>query len=266
MVGVVRQSSATLATTGIRASAGQSMSKPQQQSILTVTERIVIALVFVAAIGVSVVVVARLGTSDDYVVGPPENRPIVPNSVDRPVPVLDAFDVAFEWARTWNEDAWPILISAQFEFPSTESEPVQVANRGLILFTFAAPKDGDTWPRLTLAVSRQSGMIYYEDDLESEVEPPDSIEQIVRELPVPAEQAFRVAEEVVGTDYRADCAEHRRAVQVILDATDPDAPAWVVVYYDERERSTNDIVMRIDATTGATTTEDRDDPSCDIGA
>jgi hypothetical protein len=54
-------------------------------------------------------------------------------------------------------------------------------------------------------------------------------------------------------------------VQVVLDTTDPDTPAWVVVYFDQRNRGTNDIVVRIDANTGATSTTQRDDIICEPG-
>lgn len=240
------------------------MRSPDHQSILTPAERIGIALVFLIAIVVSVVVVSRIVATGGEVVGPSEDRPMVADSVPRPVSLDDGYQVAMEWAREWNTDAWPILISSQFEYQMIDGEPGEDARQGMLMYTFAAPQDGHEWPRLTLAVGRQSGMIYFEDEVRSEVEPPESIEALLTELPVSVEQAFRLAEEVVGEGYREGCAEHRRTVQVVLDATDRDAPTWVVVYYDQRDRTTNDIVMRIDALSGATSTEERDDPSCDM--
>jgi len=242
------------------------MRNPNREATLSPPERIAIALVFLVAIGVAVVVVSRLGAPEGDVVGPPDQRPMVADSVPRPVPLIEGFEVAHEWAREWDREAWLILVSTQFEYHVDEGELPSEADQGMFIFTFAAPKDGDTWRRLTLAVSRQSGVIYFEDEFASEVAPPDSIEQLLRDLPVTAEQAFRLAEEVVGEAYRDGCEQHRRAVQVILDSTDRDNPMWVVVYYDQRERNTNDIVMRIDAITGATTSEERDDPSCDMDA
>jgi hypothetical protein len=242
------------------------MRNPDREATLSPSERIAIALVFLVAIGVAAVVVARLGAPDGVVVGPPDERPMVSDSVARPVPLIDGFEVAHEWAREWDRDAWLILVSTQFEYLVEDGEVAPEADQGMFIFTFAAPKEGDTWSRLTLAVSRQSGVIYFEDEFESEVEPPDSIEALLRDLPVTAEQAFRLAEEVVGATYRDGCEQHRRAVQVILDTTDRDNPTWVAVYYDQRERNTNDIVMRIDAITGATTSEERDDTSCDMDA
>lgn len=228
-------------------------------------ERIALTLVFAGLVITSGIVVSQLGSDDDVIVRPPEERPVVSANVPRPVSLLDAYEVAVEWSREWNSDAQLILVSSQFEFPLNADMASPEASAGALLFTFAAPKDGDVWPRLTLAVSRQSGTIYFEDELASGVRPPDSIATVVEELPVTAEQAFRIADEVVGRDYREGCEASRSQVQVILDSTDPDEPVWVVVFYDQRERNVNDIVMRIDAHTGATTTEERDDPTCTLG-
>ena len=237
----------------------------RQHTTLTRGERLAVALLFLVLVGVSVVVVYRLGTVDTHVVGPPEERPVVDRSVEPPVPLMAAFDVAYEWARVWRSGAWPILVSAQFEFPVDGTQALPEATGGAYIFTFAGPKDGDAWPRLSVAVGRQSGMIYYEDELSSEVEPPASIEPILTDVPISAEGAFEVVDHVVGADYRQGCAPSRRQVQVVLDTIDRDKPAWVVVYFDQRDRGVNDIVVRIDANTGATTTEERDGLSCEPG-
>ncbi len=231
---------------------------------LTRWERIAVGLAFAVMIVISIVVVGRLGSPSGDVVGPIDERPSVDADLPRPVTLKDAYAVAGEWARTWNAGAWPILASARFEFPLDESA-TPVASSGFFLFTFAAPESDGTWPRLNLAVSRQSGTIYHEDELKSSVEPPVSIDALLTDAPVTAEQAFRVAEEVVGAGYREECASTRREVQVVLDSTNPDSPMWVVVYYDVRDRTVNDLVVRIDAGTGRTTTETRDDPDCDMG-
>lgn len=240
------------------------MRLPDQHTALTRAERGAVALLFVVLIGISVAVVYRLGTDDAYVVGPPEERPTVDPSVARPMPLRFAFDIAYQWAREWHGDAWPILVSAQFEFPPDGGSSTPEATGGAYIFTFAGPKAGGAWPRLSVAVGRESGTIYYEDEIESEIEPPASIEAMLAGLPIGAGQAFEVADRVVGADYRAGCAPSRRQVQVVLDATDRNAPAWVVVYFDQRDRSTNDIVVRIDANTGATSTTQRDGISCDM--
>ncbi len=97
--------------------------------------------------------------------------------------------------------------------------------------------------------------------MRSTVEPPAAIDTLLTELPIPAEQAFAWP---IGSSRRLSrrLRDTRRQAQVVLDATDHERPRWVVVYYDTRDRSVNDIVVRIDARTGETRTEIRDDPAC----
>jgi hypothetical protein len=241
------------------------MDQPRTTETLSSWERAAVAGFFIVAIAVSAVVVMRPGEPPGDVVGPVDERPSVADTVPRPITLLDAYEVALEWAREWHPDAWPILISSQFEIPPEATQATPQATHGYHVFTFAAPQEGGEWRRLNLAVSRQSGTIYHEDELASSVEPPNSIDELLTDLPVSAEQAFDVADRVVGEGYRAGCDPSRRQAQVVLDATDRDAPAWVVVYFDQRERSVNDIVVRIDAHTGRTSTEVRDDTSCEAG-
>lgn len=239
------------------------MEQTEQRTMLSRWERAALAILFMMLILVSGVVVARLGASDGDVVGLSEARPSVASDVPRPVSLLDAYEVASEWAQVWDPDAWPILVSSQFEFPVEDGLAAPEATEGAYIFTFAAPEDDNGWRRLTLAVNRQSGVIYHESELASSVEPPESIEATLRSLPITTAQAFRIADEVIGQAYREECAAPRDQAQVILDSTDLDMPQWVVVFYDQRERYVNDIVVRIDANTGSTSTEQRDDISCD---
>lgn len=234
----------------------------QHEQRLTTWERISLLLLFSALVIVTGITVFNLGTDDAFIVGPPEDRPIVSFDVSRPVPLLDALDVAQSWAREWSPDARLILVSAQFEFADEANASSASATAGSFLFTFSGPRKDDEWPRLVLAVSRQTGNIYFEDELWSSVQPPWSIDELIVGLPVTAEQAFQTAFQVTGRSYRSGCEASRSQVQVVLDATQPQDATWVVVFFDQRERSTNDIVMRIDAETAATTTEERDDPTC----
>lgn len=237
----------------------------QPESGLRGWERLAIAGFFVIAIVVSAVVVMRLGAPPGDVIGPVEERPVVSPEVPRPVPLVDAYAIARDWAGEWRDDPGLILVSMQVEYPA--GRPIATpsaaeASGGYYLFTFAGPQDGDEWPRLTLAVGRQSGVIYHEEEMSSTVEPPAPIDDLLTGLPISAEQAFAVADRVVGTGYREGCVDTRRQVQVVLDTTQRDDPTWVVVYYDTSERTVNDIVVRIDAESGETRTEIRDDLTC----
>lgn len=236
---------------------------PRSEQTLSTVERAAVGALLAILAVLAFAVALRVGGPEGDIVGPPESRPMVAENVPRPVPLVDAYLVAAEWAREWNPEAWPILVTMQVEYPpeSLGTSPEE-ATFGFYLFTFAGPKEDGEWPRLTLAMSRQAGTIYHEDLLRSGVEPPSSIAATLTDAPIGAEQAFRVADEVVGQGYRQGCEPSRRQVQVVLDTTTPDVPAWVVVYYDTRERSVNDIVVRVDAQTGQTTTEVRDDTAC----
>lgn len=228
-------------------------------------ERMAIAAFFLVAVVASIVVVLRLGEPPGDVIAPAEERPVVSGEVPRPVPLIDAYELAAGWAAEWRSDAELILVSMQAEYPHDvpiATPSAASASSGYYLFTFAGPKSGDGWPRLTLAVGRQSGTIYHESEMTSAVEPPAGVDDLLTELPIPAEQAFTVAERVVGVDYRQGCEDSRRQVQVVLDTTDRDSPAWVVVYFDGRERSVNDIIVRINASTGETRSDIKDDTSC----
>lgn len=243
----------------------RAMGAMQPESGLRGWERLAIAGFFVIAIVVSAVVVMRLGAPPGDVIGPVEERPVVSPEVPRPVPLVDAYAIARDWAGEWRDDPGLILVSMQVEYPA--GRPIATpsaaeASGGYYLFTFAGPKDGDEWPRLTLAVGRQSGVIYHEEEMSSTVEPPAPIDNLLTGLPISAEQAFAVADRVVGTGYREGCEDTRRQVQVVLDTTQRDDPTWVVVYYDTSERTVNDIVVRIDAESGETRTEIRDDLTC----
>ncbi len=265
MTGIGKTHSATLSQgfADHRTSRGHRlMTQEETGPTLTTAERVAVALLFGLAMVGSAIVVGRLGIETGDVIGPPEMRPTIDADVPRPVAIEDAVAHASGWAVEWDTSAWPILVSAEFEYPVDANESTPSAERGTVLVTFAAPQDGDEWPRLTLAVSRQTGAIYHESALASEVAPPDSIAGLVAGLPITAEQAFRVAEAVVGDEYRLGCEPSRRQVRVVLDSTEREAPTWVVVYSDQRERNVNDIVVRIDAMSGSTDTEIRNDSSC----
>ncbi len=241
------------------------MGAMQPDSGLRPKERLAIVAFFLVAIAVSIVVVMRLGEPPGDVIAPVEERPVVDSEIPRPVPLVDAYEVAFAWATEWRDDPELIMVSMQAEYPREApiSTPTAAsASGGYYLFTFAGPKSGDEWPRLTLAIGRQSGVIYHESEMTSTVEPPAGVDDLLTGLPISAEQAFTVAEQVVGVAYREGCEDTRRQVQIVLDTTDRESPTWVVVYFDGRDRSVNDIVVRIDAATGETRTETRDDTSC----
>jgi len=227
-------------------------------------ERLVLLIVGIALVVVTVVVIGRVGEPNGGQIRPASDRPTPGPDIDLPISVEDALSFANVWAREWNADAELILVSSQFEMSGESPSATPVADGGLIVFSFAAPKVGDSWPRASVAISRQTGSIFFDETTAFEVEPPDPITERFLTLPISAEQAFRIAEGVVGASYREGCEESRRQVQVDLDTTDPEDTWWVVVYYDMRNQGTNDIVVRVNAETGEPSSETRSETTCDV--
>lgn len=238
----------------------------QDNTTLNRAERLTVAIMGVAFVLVTAVVVVWVVAADENPIGSPEDRPTPGAEITLPISVADALELATPWAKEWNEDARLILISSQFERSGDEQVATGSADLGWIMLSYVALREGDEWPRVSILVSRASGEIYYEEALSSTVDPPPEFDRSIDDLPVSAEQAFRLAEQVAGVSYREGCEPSRRQAQVVLDATDRDDLAWVVVYFDQRERSTNDIVVRIHVDTGETSTETRGDVACDVAS
>lgn len=226
-------------------------------------ERLALLILALALVAITVVVVGRVGDPDAAPIGPVEDRPTPEPHVALPISVKNAYSLAIVWARNWNEDAELLMVSSRFELLDETSSSTPTADGGLILFSFVAPKSGDLWPRASVAVSRQTGTIFYDETTAFAVEPPEPIAERFLTLPISAEQAFRIAEDAVGKSWRAGCESSRRQVQVDLDTTDPSSTSWVVVYYDMRNQGTNDIVVRINAETGELASEMRGEIDCD---
>lgn len=236
----------------------------QDETTLNRAERLILALLGAVLVFVTAIAVIRVATPDENPIGRPEDRPTPGSEIELPISVADALDLAMPWAEEWNDEARLILVSSQFERSGDEPVATPSADLGWIMLSYAAPREGEEWPRVSILVSRASGAIYYEETLSSTVEPPPEFARSIGDMPVTAEQAFRIAEQVAGESYREGCEPSRRQAQVVLDATDRDDIAWVVVYYDQRERAANDIVVRINADTGETNTDARGDVTCDV--
>lgn len=242
----------------------------RDRTILSGTERIALAIVASVLILVTIVVVGRVGSPDGSRVGPPEARPTLDPDVTLPISVLDALVAATVWVERWNEDAELLLVNSQFERSVDDAvdddmTATPAADAGLIVFSFVAPKEGDEWPRASVAISRETGLIFHDETLSSSAAPPEPVDIAeLTTLPIAAEQAFWIAEQIVGQSYRDGCEPSRRQVSVNLDATDQENLTWVVVYYDQRVRQRNDIVVRIHAGTGDVETDVRGDVACDV--
>lgn len=184
-------------------------------------------------------------------------QPTLPPSAELPLSLEGGAPMAIARAHQWREDATLVLVSEQVDWVDGTPAPNGLPRGGALLYTFASPgtthTGRKTWQMLTVMISRTSGAIYHEETSAWQVEPGPQI--ALDDLPVNSNTAFRIAEQIVGDRYRAACASVRQQVQIVLDTTDPAHPSWTVVYFDQRSNTNNDIVVRISAETGKTTTK-----------
>lgn len=183
-------------------------------------------------------------------------EPTLQSSAELPLSLEAGAPVAIARARQWRDDASLVLISEQVDWVDGTPAPNGLPRGGALLYTFASPATTltgrQTWEMLTVMISRTTGAIYHEETSAWQVEPGPPI--ALDALPVASNTAFRLAQQIVGARYRAGCAPLRPQVQIALDTSAPATPTWVVVYYDTRTSTSNDIVVRISAETGKTTT------------
>lgn len=230
---------------------------------LTRGERLALLALGVLLVVITAVVVDRTAMDRSGAVVSPDRWPTPEPQIDLPISLGDAQAMADAWAMEWDPSADLILVSSRFERTGDEPAGTPSAESGMFAFGYVGDRDGDEWPRASVLIGRATGEIYFEDETASEAEPPPSIDVDLGTLAVTAEQAYRIAESVVGEGYRESCPEPRREVAVNLDATTEGELAWVVVYFDARDPFANDVTVRVDATTGDVETETRGDTSCD---
>lgn len=183
--------------------------------------------------------------------------PTLPPSTQFPLTLEAGAPAAIARARQWREDASLVLLSEQVDWIDGTPAANGLPRGGALVYTFAAAGKTSTgrktWDMLTVMISRSSGTIYHEETSAWQVAPGPEI--ALNELPVSSTIAFRLAQGIVGNQYRDACAPLRTQTQIVLDTTDPSHPAWTVVFYDQRSSTTNDIVVRVSARTGQTTTK-----------
>jgi hypothetical protein len=183
-------------------------------------------------------------------------QPTFPPATEYPISLESGAPVALARARQWREDASLVLMSEQVDWIDGTPAANGLPRGGALIYTFASPDHTTlgrkTWQMLTVMLSRSSGTIYHEETSAWQVDPGPAID--LSRYPVSSNVAFDLAQGIVGARYRDACAPLRSQAQIVLDTTDPEKPAWTVVYYDQRSSGTNDIVVRISARTGQTTT------------
>ncbi len=190
-------------------------------------------------------------------VDPEMPRPTPGPSVDLPLSLEGGLPLAQARARQWRADARLILVSAQFDWGDGTPTGSGLPRGGSLIYTFAGIESDmfgrERFPVYTVMLGRESGRIFYEAEETVPVEPGQTVE--LAGLPVNSAEAFAQAQRLVGAAYRAECPDLRSQLHVILDTSTPGHPRWAVVYYDQRDASHNDIVVRIDAVTGTPTVQ-----------
>ncbi len=184
-------------------------------------------------------------------------KPTLPPSAVLPLSLESGAPVAIARAQQWRADASLVLVSEQMDWIDGTPAANGLPRGGALLYTFASPgtthTGRETWQMLTVMVSRTTGTIYHEETSAWQVEPGPPIS--FDKLPVTSNTAFSIAQRIVGERYRDACAPLRTQIQIVLDTTDSAHPAWTVVYYDQRSNTANDIVVRVSAESGKTTTK-----------
>lgn len=184
-------------------------------------------------------------------------QPTFPAGTEYPVSLESAAPVAIARAHQWRDDASLVLVSAQVDWIDGTPAANGLPRGGALVYTFASPDHTTlgrkTWQMLTVMISRSSGAVYHEETSAWQVDPGPPID--LSTFPVSSTVAYRLAQSIVGAQYRNACAPVRTQAQIVLDRSDAAKPAWTVVYYDQRSSGTNDIVVRISAETGQTTTK-----------
>ena len=190
-------------------------------------------------------------------IGTDTPRPTPGPSVDLPLSLEDGVPLAYARAHQWREDARLILVSAQFDWLDGTPAASGLPRGGTLLYTFAGVEPDmfgrERFPVFTVLVGRESGRIFYETEDTVAVEPGETV--TLAGLPVDSADAFALAQRLAGAAYRAVCPGERNQLHVILDTSPAGSPRWAVVYYDQRDASHNDTVVRIDAVSGTPTVE-----------
>ena len=218
--------------------------------------RIPFILLFLAFIVVAFALAIERGTPSPPI-DPDAPRATPGPGVPLPMSIEDGLPQARARALQWRDDARLILVSAQLDWIDGTPTATGLPRGGALTYTFAGSEEDrlgrERFPLLTVMIGRESGRIFYESEETVAVQPGETVQLIG--LPIDSTAAFRLAQRLAGESYRAPCADLRKQVQVILDTTGQGNPSWVVVYYDQRDASHNDIVVRIDAVTGAPTVD-----------
>jgi hypothetical protein len=216
-----------------------------------------LVLLFAAFAAVAFWFAIDYGSPSPPPIDPETPRPTPGPSVSLPLSLEDGVALAQARARQWRADARLILVSAQLDWGDGTPAANGLPGGGSLIYTFAGIEPNmfgrERFPVLSVLIGRESGQIYYETEETVAVEPGETV--MLAGLPVDSAAAFTLAQRLAGAAYRAECASVRTQLHVIFDTSIPGNPRWAVVYYDQRDESHNDIVVRIDAVTGTPTVE-----------
>ncbi len=171
-----------------------------------------------------------------------------------PATLESGLSLALARAQTWNSGAQLVAASGQVDWPGDVPAPApqELPGGGWLTYVFAVP-DADhpqePLPTYTIKVERLAAAIVDEQPLVPGIPMPPAA-PLLGGYPISSTEAFLLAEERGGTEYRRVCPLQRHLTRISLDTTDPAAHRWTVTYRDDRFPDRHAMLVRIDANTG----------------
>jgi hypothetical protein len=213
---------------------------------------------------IAVLVLAQIGLGGAFAYNHvADSRSNIPDAPQRgaPAPADEAGmrKAALTQARLWRTDAKLIDEVSWLSWPTTAPDPNQKSTpvNGWATFVFATGGE-----RLAIVIDRGSGFVLGQHPKELGLDTFAALDPAA--TAVTAETAVLVVELLGGRDYRAACPAHRNLTKVGV-ALDPShgATSWVVTYADDRHSSLPDIIVKVNATSGAVEQQTINQPPCD---
>jgi hypothetical protein len=213
---------------------------------------------------IAVLILAQLGFGATFVYSHVANSlPNVPDAPPRPAPApaneAEMRKTALTQASAWRVDGKLLGEVSWLSWPTSAPDPNQTSapTNGWTTFVFASGGE-----RLAIVIDRGSGFVLGQHAKSLGVDASAALDPTTPA--VTAETAVLTVELSGGRDYRAACPTHRNQTKVGV-ARDPStgATSWIVSYSDDRHASLPDIIVSVNAATGAVEHKSINQPPCD---
>lgn len=205
--------------------------------------------------------VLAIDTSSGRSSAEPQRTDVAVPAGTAPLSAESGVSIAEQYAAQWMPDAVLMSVSQRVEWPPSDvpAETTEISGRGWIIYTFVS--DGHF---LSIYLDRATGS-WLGDHVGRWNGKPNPLNLLT--LPTSSTVAALTAEILGGREYRSGCPELRATSYVIFSVAQDDqgqsVPAWTVTYGDSRHRGKNDIVIRLDASTGNVITNEISPRPCE---